>query len=188
MLGRIRGPLGPRKGRSSTGWLMLPGGHTIEVAGILRHQKSLERIVASRSEGGPGPDALTATLFRDTTDPKDPTAVAVALVVPGELEALRIGYLTRELAVDFCRVLKTLENHGLRGAACGAALTSAATRRSHGRYEIGVTLDLASRARVEQYLTAVRKNPDFLPTEFDEDPQSARFKTQSGWRVPGWLE
>ena len=188
MLGRVRGLLGPKKGRSSTGWLMLPGGHTIEVAGILRHQKSLERVAASRSEDGSEPEALTATLFRDTTDPKDPTAVAVALVVPGELEALRVGVLTRELASVLSPMLKKLEGYGLRGAACGAALTSAATRRSHGRNEIGVTLELASRARVEQYLAAVRKDPDFLPTEFDEDPQSATFKTQSGWRVPGWLE
>ena len=188
MLGRIRGLLGPRSGRSSTGWLMLPGGHAVEVAGILRHQKSLERIAASRGEAGSELEALTATLFRDATDPKDPTAVAVALVVPGELEALRVGVVTRELALVLGPMLKKLEGYGLRGAACGAELTTAASRRGHGRGGIGVTLDVASRTRVEEYLAAVRKNPDVLPAEFNEDPESVTFRTERGWRVPGWIE
>jgi hypothetical protein len=188
MLGRIRGLLGPHTSRSSNDWLLLPGGHRIEVAGILRHQKSLTRIAASRPDVETGEFPLIATLLRDTSDAQDPDAVTVAIVVPGESAALVVGSLTRELAPEAGRILKRLEEYGFHGAACHATLTEGGGRRARSQGALGVALDLASRARVEEYVAAVRKDPRAQPIEFEEDPESPVFKAERGWRVAGWVE
>jgi hypothetical protein len=188
MLGRIRGLLGPHTSRSSNDWLLLPGGHRIEVAGILRHQKALARIAAGRAKDVAGDPPLTATLFRDTSDAKNPDAVAVAIVVPGDSAALVVGNLTREIAPELGRILRRLEEYGFRGAACRATLTEGGGRRSRSRSALGVALDLASRTRVEEYIAAVRKDPRAQPIEFEDDPESPAFKTERGWRVAGWVE
>jgi hypothetical protein len=188
MLGRIRGMLGPHTNPSKNDWLLLPGGHAIEVAGVLRHQKAVARVAANRSAEDDQP-ALTATLIRVAANPKDPdaVAVAVALVIPGEKEALLVGNLTRDLAPAMGAILRRLEQYGFRGAACHATLTEGG-RRAKDQGVLGVELDLGSRSKVEEYIAAVRKDPRSQPVEFEEDPESAEFKAQAGWRVPGWVE
>ena len=185
MLGRFRGMFGPHTTPSNNDWLLLPRGHRIDVAGVLRHQKAVARIAAIREEDGE-PPALTATLFRAATA-KEPNAVVVAVIVPGGTEALPIGNLTKDLAAAVSPVLRRLEDYGFRGIACAATLTEGGRRsRNHGVY--GVALDVASRARVEEYVAAVRRNPGAQPAEFEEDPDSPEFKSLTGWRVPGWVE
>jgi hypothetical protein len=186
MLGRIRGMLGPHTNPSKNDWLLLPGGHRIEVAGVLRHQKAVARVATSRS-GEDDQSALVATLIRVAASPKDPDAVAVALVVPGDNEALLVGNLTRDLAPEVGAILRRLEDYGFRGAACNATLTEGG-RRSKDQGVLGVALDLGPRSKVEEYIAAVRKDPRSQPVEFEVDLESPEFKAQSGWRVPGWVE
>jgi hypothetical protein len=116
------------------GFLDGDGSFSVKVAGTSYRQKSLERIAGERGWHAIETDVV-ATIVLENGNPHDANAVRV------EIFGLQVGYLPRELALAYRRMLRTSERAAI-AETCLARITGGWQRGGGDCGHYGVRLDL----------------------------------------------
>jgi hypothetical protein len=125
-------------GGISPSWLQWPRiepGGDQEVVGESSYQDALLAVAGGRTPDGTAVRLVTAQLVREPSNPHNRNAVRV------DVGGAIVGYLPREDAKRFHRLLAELEADGLP-ATCRASLTGGWDRGPSDRGHIGVVLDV----------------------------------------------
>ncbi len=113
--------------------------NVVDVVGESHRQQALERIGGGRDANGVRDPDHVAGLLPERDNPVDPEAVAV------QVDAMHVGYLSREDARAYRPVLDRLAAHGLY-MACQATLSGGWDRGPSDRGSIGVRLHVGTPA------------------------------------------
>ena len=115
---------------------MLDGRAKVEVKGEASYQSALTSIArGKRDESASIP--VVATLRCEPTNPYDANAIIV------EVEGLKVGYLRRDLAVDYCPLFSKMEREG-RQPSCKGTIVGGWKRDDGDEGMFGIWLKMPS--------------------------------------------
>jgi hypothetical protein len=124
--------------------LELCGDGYCEVVGESHYQEALRQTAAISTPGEHGRRSFTAVLAAEPSNPYDPNAIAVFS------PRGKIGYLSRDCALDYAEVFAEIKRRGYQGGGCQAYLIGG----EPGKPSYGVTLRLADPPACLEYFDA----------------------------------
>jgi hypothetical protein len=109
----------------------------LEVVGEGSYQDNLLRVSGGKTADGPAKPDHIAVLWPEPNNKHDRNAIAI------KIDAYTVGYLAREVALEYQAVVRWADAHG-RKVACNARLTGGWDRGGRDRGHFGVELNLGS--------------------------------------------